>query len=91
MGKWDTSSIDLEVKPVSKPFNVRYHPVPNINKDNLHKEFQHLFEIGVLTPVQKLKYGITVFIIPKKKFTVKFITYYQKLTQKVLIRHIPWL
>ena len=51
-GKWDTNTINVEVKPTSKPFNVRYYPVPNINKETFHKDIQRLVEIGVLTTVQ---------------------------------------
>ena len=46
--KWDTTPVNLEVKAGSKPFNSRYYPVPNINKDNLHKEIHCIVEIGVL-------------------------------------------
>ena len=45
--KWDTTTVDLEVKPGSKPFNARYYLVPNINKENFRNEIKCLIEIGV--------------------------------------------
>ena len=49
-----------------------------------HNELHWLVEIGVLTPVQQLQYGTLIFIIPKNKFTVRFITDYWYLNQKVV-------
>ena len=38
----------------------------------------------MITPVQKIQYGTTVFIIPKKEGTVMLITYYRRLNQKLV-------
>ena len=40
LGKWKNNTVNLEVKPVSKPFNARYYLVNNINKETFHKEIQ---------------------------------------------------
>ena len=66
LGKWDTTPINLEAKPRSKLFNVRYYLVPNSNKETFRKELQRLFDIGMLTPVNKLQYGTPVFVIHNK-------------------------
>ena len=54
--------------------------VTNTNKDTLFKDFQSLVEIGVLTPVHKLQYGMYIFIIPKKEYTARFTIDDQKCT-----------
>ena len=33
LGNWASEPVDLELKPDSKPFNIRYYPVPRINKE----------------------------------------------------------
>ena len=55
--------------------------------DTFRKEIQSLVEIGVLTSVQKLQYGAPIIIIPKNEGTVRFITDYQNLKQKIF-RHL---
>ena len=54
LGKWDTSTADLEANTGSKPFNARCYPAANTNKDTLYKELQQLVYIGVLNSVQQL-------------------------------------
>ena len=90
LGKWYTTPTDLEVKPRSKLLNAIYYPVPNIKNETIYKEFQHLVEIGVLTPAQQLQYGTPVFIIPKNQGTVRFITDYRKLNQKIVRKPYPF-
>ena len=52
LGDRDTVSVDLELKPGSKPFNSKYYMVPRINKENFCKELKCLVELGMLTSVQ---------------------------------------
>ena len=42
LGDWATVPADLELKPGSKPFNSRYYPVPNNNKEIFRKELKRL-------------------------------------------------
>ena len=37
---WSTEPVNLELNPNSKPFNIRYYPVPRINKEILRKELK---------------------------------------------------
>ena len=84
LGNWATEPVDLELSPDPKPFNSRYYPVPRINKETFRKDIKRLVEIGVLTPVQQSQRGTTVFIIPKKEGTVKFITDYHSINHKLV-------
>ena len=65
-GNWATEPVDLKLKPDSKPFNSRYYSVPRINKETFRKDIKRLVDIGVLTPVQHIKYGTPIYIILKK-------------------------
>ena len=43
----------------------------------------------MLTPVQQSQYGTPVFITPKKEGTVRFITYYHRINQKLVRNPYP--
>ena len=81
---WATDAVYLELNPDSKPFNSRYYPVPIIDKEKNCKELKRLVEIGVLTPLQKSQYSTPIFIISNKEGTVRFITDYRRLNQKLV-------
>ena len=82
LGEWDTDPVSMDLKPGSKPFNNKYYTVPRISKETFCKELKQLVEIGVLTPVQQIKYGTPIFIIPKKEGTARFIKDYHRLNQQ---------
>ena len=83
-GNWDTEPVFLELNPYYKIFHSRYSTVPIINKELFRKELKCLVKTELLTPVQKSQYGTPIFIIPNKKGTVRFITDYQRLNQKLV-------
>ena len=89
LGNWATDPVNLELNPDSKPFNIRYYPVPIINKEKFEKDLKGLVEIGVPNPVNQIQYCNPIFIIPKKKGTVKFITDYRRLNQKLVRKPYP--
>ena len=86
---WTTDPIDLELNPDSKPFNSIYYLVPIINKETFLNELKRLVEIGVLTPLQQSQYGTPVFIIPNKEGTMRLITDYCMLNQKLVRNPYP--
>ena len=59
-------SIELELKPGYKPYNIKYYLVAIINKETFCRELKRLVVTGELTTVQYSQYGTTVFIIPRK-------------------------
>ena len=48
--EYSTETFDLDLKPGSRSFNIRYYLVPIINKETFRKELKRLVEIGVITP-----------------------------------------
>ena len=91
LGDWATKLVDLELNPGSKPFNSRYYLVPIINKETFRKYLKRLVEIVVITPVHHTQYGTPVFIISKKEGTLRFITDYRRINQKLVRKpyHLP--
>ena len=89
LGDWDTEPVDLEINPGSKPFNIKYDPLPIINKDTFCKYIKRLVKIGVLTTVQQSQYGNPVFIIPKKEGIMRFVTDNIRLNHKLARKPYP--
>ena len=58
--------------------------VPRINKKTFCKELQQLVEMVVLNTIQQTQYNTIVFIIAKKEGSVRFITDYHRLNQKLV-------
>ena len=82
LGDWDTDTVNMDLKPGSKPFNSKYYKVPIIKKETFFKELKQLVEVGVLTLVQHSQYGTPIFTIPNKEGTLRFIKYYRRLNQQ---------
>ena len=84
LGYWYIEPVDLELNTCYKPFDCKYYPVPEINKETFCKELERLVVIGVLTPVLQSQYITPIFIIPKKEVTVRFITDCYRINQKLI-------
>ena len=89
LGDWATVPVNLELKPGYKPFTSRYYRVTRTDKNFFHKELRQSVEIGVLTRVQHSQDGCAPFIIPKKEGTMRFITNYHRLNQKLARKPYP--
>ena len=63
--------------------------MPEINKEDFHKEIQRLVGIVVLTIVHHSQYGTPVCIIPKKGGTMRFITDYQNINHTIVRKPYP--
>ena len=61
----------------------------NNNNNTFSKELQRLVKVVLSTPAQQSNYGTHMFIIPRKEFTVRFITDYLKLNQEIVITPYP--
>ena len=84
LGDWDTDPVEQEINSGSELFNSKYYPVPRINKENFHKELKRLVKTGVLNIVKNSQYSTPIFIIPNKEGTMRFITEYRRLNQKLV-------
>ena len=90
LGKWKGIQHQLELKdPKSKPFACRPYPVPVKNKATLMLEINRLCKIGVLRKVNNSEYQSPSTIIPKKDNTVRFITDFRKLNERIKRKPFP--
>ena len=81
--------VNIELRTDSKPVNVKWYPVPRINKLTFKKELMRLVKIGVLERVQESEWGTPVFIISKKEGTVCFLTNYRKVNGQIVRKPFP--
>ena len=87
--KWKTSLVKIERRPDAKPVNLRWYPVPRINKRAFKIELEHFKKIGFLERVQESELGTPVFIIPKKEVTVRFLTNFRKVNGLIVRKPYP--
>lgn len=73
------SPVEMELKENAKPFHGRPYPIPQIYKQQLHKEADRLVTIGRLAEDNDGKWAASTFIIPKKDRRIHFISVFHKL------------
>ena len=90
LGKWKGVQHQLELRdPKLKPFACRPYSVPVKNKATLMLEIKRLCKIGVLRKVNNSEYQSPSTIIPKKDQTVRFITDFRKLNERLKRKPFP--
>ena len=90
LGKWKNIQHKLELKdPKAKPIALRPYPVPVKNKATLMVEINRLCRIGVLRKVNNSEYQSPSTIIEKKDKTVRFITDFRKLNERIKRKPFP--
>ena len=52
LGKWKTAPVKIEMRPDAQPVNIRWYPLPIINKRTFKIELERLENIGVFERVQ---------------------------------------
>ena len=53
LGDWYIETVNLESNPDSKPFNLKFYPVPRIDKVAFCNKLKRLMKIWLLTQVQQ--------------------------------------
>jgi hypothetical protein len=89
LGTWTQDPYHIELKPDAKPYHSRAFAIPKIHEPTLKKEVQRLCDIGVLKRVNRSEWAAPCFIIPKKNGTVRFITDFRKLNERIVRKPYP--
>ena len=90
LGKWKGIKHRLELKdPKRSPVACRPYPVPVKNKATLMVEIERLCKIGVLRKVNNSEWQSPSSIIPKKDGTVRFITDFRKVNERIKRKPFP--
>ena len=89
LGEWKTDPADLELKDGEEPHCQRHYPVPRIHREVFKKDLERLGKLGVLEKTNDSEWGSPSFIIPKKNGTVRFISDFRRLNQKIKRKPYP--
>ena len=89
LGEWRTDPVELELKEGAEPHSQRHYPMPRIHRDVFKKDLDRLVKLGVLERTNESEWGSPTFIIPKKDGTVRFISDFRRLNQKIKRKPYP--
>ena len=89
LGEWKTDPVELELKEGVEPHSQRHYPMPRIHRDVFKKDLDRLVKLGVLERTNESEWGSPTFIIPKKDGTVRFISDFRRLNQKIKRKPYP--
>lgn len=89
LGAWDGEQIHFDLKPNAMPWRGHPFPVPRIHRETIKKEIKRLCDIGVLEPVEQSEWASPSFVIPKKDGSVRFLTDFRKLNERILRKPYP--
>ena len=89
LGEWTTDPLDFELAEGYTPHSQRHYPVPRLYRETFKKELDRLVKLGVLVKVQSSEWGSPTFIIPKKYNTVRLVSDFCRLDQKLKRKPYP--
>lgn len=89
LGKWKGEPYNIELKPDATPYHARPFPIPKCHEQTLKLEIQRLCDLGVLKKVNRSEWAAPTFIIPKKDGTVRFISDFRQLNQRIKRKPYP--
>ncbi len=89
LGDWNLPPVSFELKEGATPYHGRAYPIPQIHKETLMKEIDHLCSIGVLEWQPSLRWASPTFIIPKKESTVRTISDFRELNKRIVRKPYP--
>ena len=83
IGNWKKKPVDIEIKLGEKPDHAKPYPVPLAHSVVLLKEVERLFHLGVFKRVNRSEWVDSTFIQPKNNGTVRFLSNFRKLNQRI--------
>jgi transposase InsO family protein len=89
LGNWKNEQLDIELKPGVTPYHARCFPIPRAHEAILRNEVERLVKLGVLRRVNRSEWAAPTFIIPKKDGTVRFISDFRQLNQRIKRKPYP--
>ena len=89
LGHWNTRPVDIELQDDAKPYHAKPYPVPRAYEAVFKKEVARLCKLGVLKKVNRSEWAAPTFIQPKKNGTVRFLSDFRKLNQRIKRKPFP--
>jgi hypothetical protein len=89
LGDWNRPPVSIKLKEGAKPYHARPYPIAQIHKATLIKEINRLVSIGLMKRQSSLQWASPTFIIPKKDTTVRTISDFRELNNRIVRRPFP--
>ena len=89
LGDWKTKPVSFELKRDAKPYHSRAFPIPRKHRETIMKEVKRLVELGVLEWQPTSEWAAPSFIQPKKNGTVRFLTDFRRLNERLVRKPFP--
>jgi len=89
LGDWKTEPVSFELKRDAKPYHSRAFPIPHKHRETIMKEVKRLVELGVLEWQPTSEWAAPSFIQPKKNGTVRFLTDFRRLNERLVRKPFP--
>ena len=89
LGDFKTDPVSLKLNKGATPYHGRPFPIPHVHLDVLKKEVERLCELGVLKRQPTSEWASPTFIIPKKNKTVRFISDFREVNERVIRTPFP--
>ena len=89
LGDWKTEPVSFELKRDAKPYHSRAFPIPHKHRETIKKEVKRLVELGVLEWQPTSEWAAPSFIQPKKNGTVRFLTDFRRLNERLVRKPFP--
>ena len=90
LGEWNTSPTTPKLKYGASPVHGRAYPVSMVRKNVFRKEVNHLEQLGVLKQEPNSKWASPTFILSKKNGTVRFLTDFREVKNRLIQTHWPF-
>ena len=89
LGTFTGDQYGTDLKPDAQPHHARPYPVPKAYKRTLKLEIQHLIKAGVLREINRSQWVAPTSIIPKKDGSVRIISNFRDLNERITRRPCP--
>ena len=79
----------IKLKEGATPYHAHPYQVPHAYKQTFRMEVDQLCKVRLLKKVNRSEWAAPTFIIPKKDNTVRFISYFRELNQRIRRKLYP--
>ena len=85
LGNYTGPEYKIELLEGVKPYHAKPFPIPKLHKEIPRTEVNRIVNIGVLKSLSNSKWAALTFIIPKKNATVRLISDFRELNNRIKI------
>ena len=88
LGTWNTTPINLELKPGATPYHAKPYPVPFSQEAKLREEVDRLVKFGVLRKINNSEWAAPMFTSPKPDGSLRSLADFRELNKR--IKRLPY-